>query len=57
MAGKYSSRQKQKVIDEVLKLFRVIIPSNEISVCRDPDDDLLSLGNVGDVTIVHQRNS
>ena len=63
MTKKYPSRLKQQ--------FKVIIPSSEISICRDPDDDkfiscaidaecmyivsgdddLLSLGNVEDVTI------
>lgn len=36
---KYPSRLKQQLIDEVFKLFKVIIPSSEISICRDPDDD------------------
>lgn len=71
MARKYPSRLKQKLIYEVFKLFKVIIPSSEISICRDPDgnkfisctvdakctyivsgdDDLISLGNVDDITI------
>ena len=71
MTKKYPSRLKQQLIDEVFKIFKVIIPSSEISICRDPDDDkfiscaidagcmyivsgdddLLSLGNVEDVTI------
>lgn len=71
MTKKYPSRLKQQLIDEVFKLFKVIIPSSEISICRDPeddkfiscaldaecvyivsgDDDLLSLENIGDVTI------
>ena len=71
MAEKYPSRMKQQLIDEVFKLFKVIIPSSEISICRDPDDDkfiscaieascmyiisgdddLLSLGNAGEVRI------
>ncbi len=38
MARKYSSRVQQ-LIDEIFKLFKVIIPSSEISLCRDPDDD------------------
>ena len=36
---KYPSRLKQQLIDEVFKLFKVIIPSSEISICRDSDDD------------------
>ena len=71
MTKKYPSRLKQQLIDEVFSVFKVIIPSSEISICRDPDDDkfiscaidaecmyivsgdddLLSLGNVEDVTI------
>ena len=39
MTKKYPSRLKQQLIDEVFKLFKVIIPSSEISICRDPDDD------------------
>ena len=71
MTEKYPSRLKQQLIDEVFKLFKVIIPSREINICRDPDDDkfiscaiearcmyiisgdddLLSLGNAGEVRI------
>lgn len=36
MTKKYPSRLKQNLIDE---LFKVIIPSTEINVCRDPDDN------------------
>ena len=39
MTKKYPSRLKQQLIDEVFKLFKVIIPSSEISICRDSDDD------------------
>ena len=39
MTKKYPSRLKQQLIDEVFKLFKVVIPSSEISICRDPDDD------------------
>lgn len=39
MTKKYPSRLKQQLIDEVFKVFKVIIPSSEISICRDPDDD------------------
>ena len=39
MTKKYPSRLKQRLIDEVFKLFKVIIPSSEISICRDSDDD------------------
>ena len=71
MTKKYPSRLKQQLIDEVFKIFKVIIPSSEISICRDPDDDkfiscaidaecmyivsgdddLLSLGNIDDLSI------
>ena len=39
MTKKYPARLKQQLIDEVFKLFKVIIPSSEISICRDSDDD------------------
>lgn len=39
MTNKYPSRLKQQLIDEVFKIFKVIIPSSKISICRDPDDD------------------
>ena len=39
MTKKYPSRLKQQLIDEVFKLFKVIIPSSEISICKDSDDD------------------
>ncbi len=39
MTKKYPSRLKKHLIDEVFKLFKVIIPSSKISICRDPDDD------------------
>ena len=39
MTKKYPSRLKQQLIDEVFKLFKVVIPSSEISICRDPDVD------------------
>ena len=39
MTKKYPSRLKQNLIDELFKLFKVIIPSTEINVCRDPDDN------------------
>lgn len=51
MTNRYPSRLKQQLIDEVFKLFKIIIPSSGVSICRDPDDDLLSLGKVGNVTI------
>ena len=71
MTKKYPSRLKQQLIDEVFKIFKVIIPSSEISICRDldddkfiscaidaecmyivsGDDDLLSLGNIDDLSI------
>lgn len=42
MAEKYPSRMKQQLIDEVFKLIKVIIPSSEINICRDPDDKFIS---------------
>ena len=39
MTRKYPSRLKQQLIDEAFKLFKVVIPSSEITICRDPDDD------------------
>ena len=39
MTNKYPSRLKQQLIDEVFKVFKVIIPSSKISICRDHDDD------------------
>ena len=39
MTRKYPSRLRQNLIDEAFKLFRIIIPSHEINICRDPDDD------------------
>ena len=71
MTNRYPSRLKQQLIDEVFKLFKIIIPSSGVSICRDPDDDkfiscaidaeckyivsgdddILSLGKVGNVTI------
>lgn len=39
MTKKYPSRLKQQLIDETFKLFKVIMPSAEINICRDPDDN------------------
>ena len=39
MTRKYPSRLKQQLIDEAFKLFKVVIPSSEITICRAPDDD------------------
>ena len=51
MTRKYPSRLKQQLIDEAFKLFKVVIPSSEITICRDPDDDkfisVLSMLNAG----------
>lgn len=71
MTRKYPERLKQQLVDEVFKLFKIIIPSSDIRICRDSDDDkfvscavdagcshivsgdedLLSIGNIGDVKI------
>ena len=39
ISGKYPPRLRQQLVNEILMLFKVIIPSSEIRVCRDPDDD------------------
>ena len=39
IATKYPSHMKQELVDSLFKLFKIIIPSSSISLCRDPDDD------------------
>ena len=39
IAAKYPSHMKQELVDSLFKLFKIIIPSSSISLCRDPDDD------------------